>query len=66
VAKVLDKLPKGLQREVIEAIAMPSDDLPASAIADELNARGYKIGYQSVQRHRRGKCQCPDELRGLG
>lgn len=34
------------------------DGWSASAIYDALTAEGYKVGYQTIGRHRGGKCRC--------
>lgn len=35
----------------------------ATAISGALRKRGVDVKSQSIQRHRRGACNCPDDLR---
>jgi len=37
---------------------LASDDVASTVIEDLLNAQGYDIKAQSIQRHRRGRCTC--------
>lgn len=46
--------------------ALDNPGVRHSTIADALNAEGYRIGRDAIQRHRRDQCQCwkfRDELR---
>lgn len=45
-----------LAAELAEALAA---DVPATALAAALKRRGVNIGYDALQRHRRGACRCP-------
>ena len=34
------------------------DGWPSEAIFDALTAEGHHVGYQTIGRHRRGRCKC--------
>ena len=41
--------------ELNEALAA---DVSAAAVSKALEARGYDVNYQSISRHRAGRCRC--------
>lgn len=52
----LKKSDPALYEELEEALV---SDLPSSAIAKALQARGSSVTYETVTRHRGGVCACP-------
>lgn len=38
---------------------LAQSSMPATVIARRLQAAGWPIGVSTMQRHRRGECQCP-------
>ena len=60
VRVLLDTL-KGTELDALVAmLGTPEkrDGWSSEAIYDALTAEGYKVGRQSVGRHRRGRCKC--------
>jgi hypothetical protein len=56
IASLLSSLPEDEANDLVSAM---SGEWTAVAIANALTNRGHRIGYQIVQRHRRGACGCP-------
>jgi hypothetical protein len=55
VAVLLGSLPPDEADEITAAL---DSDYTAVAIANVLAKHGHKVGYQVIQRHRRGACGC--------
>lgn len=56
VALLTSRLGGVEQAELAEALA---SDVSADAVAKALGERGHTISYQTIMRHRGGKCACP-------
>ena len=56
VALLVRRLDETEQAELDEALA---SDVSANAIARALEHRGFKVNYQTISRHRGGRCSCP-------
>lgn len=59
-----------LSEEDRETVITALWNYPGTAIAAALKKRGVQVNSQfvraaTIQRHRRGVCSCPDELRGI-
>lgn len=57
VGRALEKLPDSDRRGLVAALADPQ--IFGTSIEKVLAARGFKIGRDGVQRHRRNVCSCP-------
>jgi hypothetical protein len=42
----------------LEQILSPELGWTATQVYDALTAEGYKVGFQSISRHRGGRCRC--------
>lgn len=58
VCAVLDTLDDNDRAALLAALGTPERrGLPAGAIFDALKADGHKVGFQTINRHRAGKCR---------
>lgn len=55
VAGLRESLDDKGKAELAEALAAP---ITGTALAKALQNRGHKVAPESIQRHRRGDCQC--------
>lgn len=59
VGAVLDRLDDADRAALLVALGTPERrGLPASRIYDALVADGHRVGFQTINRHRAGKCRC--------
>lgn len=59
VGTLLDQLPEPEADALREMLGTPEDwGWPASSIYDALRDEGYRVGAQTINRHRGRKCKC--------
>lgn len=56
IQTISEQLDEGDRADLIAAFADPS--VPYRAIVEALRARGFKIGGDTVAKHRKGTCAC--------
>lgn len=56
IAVLTRRLSESEQVELAEAL---DSDVSASALSKALELRGHDLNYQTISRHRAGKCRCP-------
>lgn len=61
VFTILHDLP---QEDVPDLLAaLRNENLTGAVIARALTAAGYRVSGQTLRRHRKGECACPEDLR---
>lgn len=61
IAVILDGLPDGDRRVLLDVLAVPKGDrsrLSSQTIASALTEEGFPVHVKSVENHRKGACRC--------
>lgn len=59
IATLYDTMPADKAAVLRELLARHHSQTPGTTIARTVQAEGYHVSHETVQRHRRGDCACP-------